>query len=85
MISENFLWFALFFPRITLLYSYFYGNVPPNPVPLLIDFFLFILFPRLLIAFYIFINDGLNSWFWIFVIAGLLSITIRWTRIKNKQ
>lgn len=48
--STLFLFFAAFFPRLTLLVCYVFGAIPNNDTPLGVDFLCALFVPRLLIA-----------------------------------
>jgi hypothetical protein len=66
---------GLFFPRITLaLAAFVFGGYPPNPLSDLANIVLWLLVPRFLMAYYIYIDMGMNNlWFWAYLIVGLLS------------
>jgi hypothetical protein len=71
--DSTFLVLSLFFPRISLLWSYFISHsIPPNTVPLFGDVALSIVVPRVLILIYIVQNLGFGSWFWIHLIVALI-------------
>lgn len=80
------LWFlilTLFFPRIGLLIAYFTHNIPLNPVPLVGDVLMAVLLPRFLIAFYIYVNLGVESvWFWV---HGALAVIMLFSRMAFNQ
>ncbi len=63
---------GLFFPRLALAFAWL-GNVyPPNPLPVLLNFFSWLLFPRFLMAYYVFIDIGPNNiWFWAYIVLGI--------------
>jgi hypothetical protein len=70
------LWFlilGLILPRLTVLIAYIDMGLPPNPLPDLVNFVLWLVFPRFLIATYIYADSGTNIWFWIYVIAGVIA------------
>ena len=64
---------GLFLPRLTLLIAWLEtGMYPPNPLPDLVNFVLWLLFPRFLMAYYIYIDIGTNNiWFWSYIITGI--------------
>jgi hypothetical protein len=48
---------------------------PVNPLPDLVNFVLWLVFPRFLIAYYILLDTGYgNLWFWAYVVAGLVGM-----------
>jgi hypothetical protein len=70
------LWFlvaGLFLPRLTLFAAWLgMGVYPANPLPDLLNFALWLLFPRFLIAFYIYTDMGPNNvWFWAYIATGI--------------
>jgi hypothetical protein len=69
-----FLLFSLFFPRITMVVSFFWGWYPANAVPLWADWFLGLFLPRILVLIYIYQNLGYeNPWFWIHLLVAILN------------
>jgi len=69
------LWFlilGLLFPRLTLLFSWFCGNIPINDIPLWGDILMSIFIPRVLIALYIHGVGGSKMWIALFVIFEIL-------------
>ena len=64
---------GLFFPRLSLLVaSLGSGTYPPNLLPLFLNLFSWIFFPRFLMAYYIYTDIGTaNFWFWAYLIAGI--------------
>ena len=63
---------GLFVPRVALLIAALEGAYPPNPLPDLVNFVLWLIVPRFLMAYYIFIDMGpANIWFWAYVILGI--------------
>jgi hypothetical protein len=64
---------GLFFPRLTLFVAWLASGYPPNPLPVLADFFLWLILPRFLMAFYIYTDMGMNNlWFWAYIITGIV-------------
>ena len=65
---------GLFFPRLTLFAAW--AGVfpyPANPLPDIANFLLWLFLPRLLIAYYIFLDMGINNvWFWAYLVTGIL-------------
>ena len=64
---------GLFFPRLALLVAWFgTGTYPPNTLPLLLNFASWLLFPRFLMAYYIYLDMGTNNlWFWAYIVLGI--------------
>lgn len=63
---------GLFLPRLALFLAWLGMGYPPNPLPGLVNFVLWLLFPRFLIAFYIYIDAGpANIWFWAYIATGI--------------
>ena len=64
---------GLFLPRLALFFAAFDpGAYPPNPLPDLANFVLWLIVPRFLMAFYIYVNMGpANIWFWAYVALGI--------------
>lgn len=72
--SNLFLFFSLFVPRISLLIAYLTASIPLNPVPFFADVILTILVPRILILIYIYVTLGIQSpWFWVHLIFACLA------------
>jgi hypothetical protein len=65
---------GLFFPRLALFIAWLEpGAYPPNPLPDLVNFVLWLVLPRFLIAFYIYTDIGTNNvWFWAYVVTGIV-------------
>jgi len=73
------LWFlaaGLFLPRLTLFAAWLgMGGYPANPLPDLLNFALWLFFPRFLMAFYIYIDMGANNvWFWAYIATGIAGV-----------
>jgi len=64
---------GLVFPRLALFLAWLeIGAYPPNPLPELVNFVLWLIFPRFLMAYYIYVDVGPgNFWFWAYVILGI--------------
>jgi len=64
---------GLFFPRIALFIAWLgSGAYPANNLPDLFNFVLWLFLPRFLMAYYIFLDMGLNNfWFWAYIVTGL--------------
>lgn len=64
---------GLFLPRLALFVAWLgMGTYPPNPLPDLLNFALWLFFPRFLIAFYIYTDIGMNNlWFWAYILTGI--------------
>jgi len=72
-----FLFFSLFFPRISLLIAYLAGGIPFNNVPLFFDVLGALIFPRLLIMYYIVYADLGTGWLIAHIIALIIRIIIK--------
>jgi hypothetical protein len=77
--NDWFLFFSLFFPRLSLWVAWMNGQVPRNDVPFFVDFCMTILAPRLLILYYIYINAGFCGWF----VAHLIMLFLVGLKIKT--
>ena len=63
---------GLFLPRFTLFVAWLLNGYPPNTVPDLLNFVLWLVVPRFLIAFYIYTDIGTaNLWFWAYLVTGI--------------
>ena len=69
-----FLFFSLFFPRITLFIAWVFSGIPFNNVPLFFDVLGAIVFPRLLIMYYIVYADLGTGWLIAHIIALIIKI-----------
>lgn len=71
-----FLVFALFLPRIALLVAWFQGVLQGVPVSFhlqgLIPALFWLLLPRVLVLYLIYVDQGIHLWFWIHLLAALL-------------
>jgi hypothetical protein len=67
---------GLFFPRLALVLAWLViGGYPHNPLSDLANFFLWLLVPRFLMAYYIFVNMGTNNvWFWAYIVIGIVAL-----------
>ena len=67
---------GLFFPRLSLFAAWFIGGFyPANVIPDLINFVSWLFFPRFLMAYYIFTDQGSNNlWFWAYIILGIAGL-----------
>jgi hypothetical protein len=65
---------GLFLPRFALFLAW--AGVfpyPPNALPEIGNFILWLIFPRFLIAFYIYTDIGyMNVWFWAYLVLGIV-------------
>jgi len=72
------LWFlllGLFLPRLTLFIAWLETGIPANTLPDLVNFALWLFFPRFLIAFYIYTDMGTNNiWFWAYIATGIAGL-----------
>lgn len=64
---------GLFFPRLALLIAWTgIGTYPSNSLSELLNFVAWLLFPRFLMAYYIYTDMGTNNfWFWAYLILGI--------------
>lgn len=67
---------GLFFPRLALVLAAFvFGGYPHNTLSPIANFFLWLLVPRFLMAYYIYIDSGMNNiWFWAYVVTGIAAL-----------
>jgi len=72
------LWFlllGLILPRLTIFIAWLETGIPVNPLPDLVNFVLWLIFPRFLIAFYIYTDQGMNNiWFWAYIVLGIFGL-----------
>jgi len=66
--------FSLFFPRISLFIAYLAGGIPHNNVPLFFDVLGSLVFPRLLIMYYIVYADLGIGWLIAHIIAFIIKM-----------
>jgi hypothetical protein len=66
---------GLFVPRLALVVAWVMAAYPPNTLPDLLNFVLWLFVPRFLIAFYLYSDTGPgNLWFWAYLVAGVLGM-----------
>jgi hypothetical protein len=67
---------GLFLPRLTLFLAWLgMGVYPANALPDLLNFAMWLLFPRFLMAFYIYTDMGPNNvWFWAYIATGIVGL-----------
>ena len=66
---------GLFLPRFALFVAWLEMAYPPNPLPDLVNFALWLFFPRFLMAFYIYTDMGTNNiWFWAYIVLGIAGL-----------
>jgi hypothetical protein len=70
------LFFSLFFPRISLFIAYLAGGIPVNNVPLFFDVLGALVFPRILIMYYIVYADLGTGWLIAHIIALIIKMVI---------
>jgi hypothetical protein len=68
-----FLFFSLLFPRLSLFVAWLSGGIPPNNVPLFFDGLGALVFPRMLIMYYIVYADLGTGW----LIAHIIAFIVR--------
>jgi len=63
---------GLFLPRLALFIAWLAMAYPPNTLSDLLNFVLWLFFPRFLMAFYIYTDIGMNNiWFWAYIVTGI--------------
>jgi len=63
---------GLFLPRLALFIAWLGSGYPANTLPDLLNFALWLFFPRFLMAFYIYTDIGTsNIWFWAYIATGI--------------
>jgi hypothetical protein len=83
---ELLLFFSLFFPRISLFIAWIYSGIPFNNVPLFFDALGTIIFPRLLIMYYIIYADLGTGWLIAHIIALIIKALMNGVdEVKNKK
>ena len=67
---------GLIFPRLALFVAWLSpGTYPVNPLPDLVNFVCWLFVPRLLMAFYVYTDIGVNNvWFWAYLVLGLVGM-----------
>lgn len=75
--TTAFLVFGLFVPRLTLLWTYCFGNMPVNSTPFALDVVGAILVPRFLIAYWTYENHVHVMWTIMYVVLGLAELSAR--------
>jgi hypothetical protein len=73
---EIFLLISLFFPTITLIVAWMNNFIPFNNVPFFFDFIGTLIFPRLLIIYYIVYAELGTGWLIAHIIALIIKIII---------
>ncbi len=65
---------GLFLPRLTMFLAWLGpGIAAAAALPELLNFVLWLFFPRFLMAFYIFTDSGPNNiWFWAYIVTGII-------------
>ena len=72
--TQWFVGLSLFFPRLTLLWFYFVTGMPTNDTPFGLDVVAFLFAPRLLIAWWLYVDPTWHPlWSAIFVLFALFS------------
>lgn len=85
-IGTAFLLISLFFPRFVLFFWWITNNLPFNTTPLWGDVLLSIFLPRVLICWWIHDIQGMSGWFWIHLVAAILSFSYHILNYsKNKE
>jgi hypothetical protein len=66
---------GLFLPRFSLALAWLFMAYPANDLSVLLNFVLWLFFPRFLMAFYISTDIGMNNlWFWAYVATGIFGL-----------
>jgi hypothetical protein len=66
---------GLFLPRLTLFIAMLMNQYPVNALPDLLNFVFWLIFPRFLMAFYVYTDIGLNNvWFWAYIATGIAGL-----------
>ena len=66
---------GLFLPRLALFIAWLGNGYPANTLPDLLNFALWLFFPRFLMAFYIYSDIGThNLWFWAYIALGIAGL-----------
>ena len=77
---------GLLFPRLALaLAALVFGGYPANPLSDLVNFLLWLFVPRFLMAYYVYVDIGVNNiWFWAYVITGIMGMIGEPTAIHRR-
>jgi hypothetical protein len=67
-----FLVFALFLPRLALLVAWFQGTLVPFHLQGILPLVVWLLLPRVLVCYLIYLDQGLSLWFVIHLVVALL-------------
>ncbi len=67
-----FLVFALFLPRLAMVLAWFQGMLVPFHLQGLVPLLFWLLLPRVLVLFLIYVDQGLSLWFVIHLVVALL-------------
>src|ERR1700722_423681 len=67
-----FLVFALFLPRLALVVAWFQGALMPFHLHGIVPLLFWLLLPRVLVLFLIYVDQGLSLWFLIHLVVALL-------------
>lgn len=70
---EWLLFFSLFFPRLSLFFAWVNNSIPFNNVPFFFDLIGAIVFPRLLIIYYIWYAELGTGWMVAHIVALILA------------
>jgi hypothetical protein len=66
---------GLLLPRLSLALAWLMTAYPPNPLPDLLNFVLWLFVPRFLMAYYIYVDIGTaNLWFWAYIVTGIVGM-----------
>jgi hypothetical protein len=67
-----FLVFALFLPRLAMAVAWFQGILVPFHLNGIVPLLFWLLLPRILVLYLIYVDQGLTLWFLVHLLAGLL-------------
>lgn len=67
-----FLVFALFLPRLAMLVAWFQGMLTPFHLQGIVPPLFWLLLPRALVLYLIYVDQGVHLWFWIHLLVALL-------------
>jgi hypothetical protein len=72
-LSFLFLVLALFLPRIALLISYLQNELLPFHLTGLLPPIFWLILPRVLVLYIIYLDQGISGWFWLHIVALVIA------------
>ncbi len=72
-----FLFISLFVPRLGLFAAWLFGGIPFNNVPFIFDLLGALIFPRILIIYYIWYAELGTGWMVAHVIALIIALVVK--------